>query len=93
MAKLTPEEITQHLESLTGWTQDGDTIRKTFKQPSFPAALAFVVHIGFLAEAAAHHPDMDIRYNRVTIALSTHDVGGLSEKDFALAAAIDELMI
>lgn len=93
MAKLTQEEITQHLEGLTGWTQKGDAIQKIFKQLTFPAAITFVVHVGFLAEAAGHHPDIDIRYNRVTISLTTHDAGGLSEKDFELAALIDELMI
>jgi pterin-4-alpha-carbinolamine dehydratase (EC 4.2.1.96) len=66
--------------------------RKTFKLPSFPAAIAFVTQVGFLAEAAAHHPDIDIRYNQVRLALTTHDAGGLSSKDFDLAAAIDEIM-
>jgi 4a-hydroxytetrahydrobiopterin dehydratase len=93
MAKLTEAEINEHLQKVTGWKQDGDTIQKTYKLPSFPASIAFVTHIGFLAEAAAHHPDIDIRYNKVMIGLSTHDVGGISEKDFALAADIDEIMM
>ncbi len=93
MAKLSDAEITKHLEGVTGWTQNGNMIQKVYKHPSFPAAVAFVTQVGFLAEAAAHHPDIDIRFNQVNISLSTHDVGGISEKDFKLAAEIDELMI
>jgi 4a-hydroxytetrahydrobiopterin dehydratase len=93
MAKLSETEIQEHLQQVTGWQQNGDMIQKTYKLPSFPAAVAFVTHIGFLAEAAVHHPDIDIRYNKVIIGLSTHDVGGISEKDFALAADIDEIMM
>ncbi|NJL05348.1 MAG: 4a-hydroxytetrahydrobiopterin dehydratase [Chloroflexaceae bacterium] len=93
MAKLTPEEAQSRLEALSGWTLDGDTLRKTFVQSSFPGVIAFVTHVGFLAEAANHHPDLDIRYNKLTVALSTHDAGGLTEKDFDLAAQMDELMI
>lgn len=92
MAKLTEAEIAERLEELSGWTQQDDTISKTYKLPSFPAAVAFVTHIGFLAEAAGHHPDIDIRYNKVTLALTTHDAGGLTAKDFDLAAAADEAM-
>jgi 4a-hydroxytetrahydrobiopterin dehydratase len=93
MAKLSEAEINEHLQQVTGWKQEGNAIQKTYKLPSFPAAIAFITHIGFLAEAAAHHPDIDIRYNKVLIGLSTHDVGGISEKDFALAADIDEIMM
>lgn len=92
MAKLTEAEIAERLEGLSGWVRKDDMIVKTYKMQSFPAALAFVTHVGFLAEAAAHHPDIDIRYNQVTLALTTHDVGGLSEKDFEFAAAADEVM-
>lgn len=92
MATLSEEEIAANLEGLSGWTRQGDTISKTFKMPSFPSAIAFVTHIGFLAEAAGHHPDIDIRYNRVTLVLTTHDAGGLTSKDFDLAVAADEVM-
>jgi 4a-hydroxytetrahydrobiopterin dehydratase len=78
---------------MVGWSQAGEAIQKTYKLPTFPAAIAFVTQVGFLAEAANHHPDIDIRYNAITITLSTHDVGGISEKDFDLAAAIDETMV
>jgi 4a-hydroxytetrahydrobiopterin dehydratase len=92
MSKMTDEEINEHLESMAGWKREGASIEKTFKLPTFPAAIALVTHIGFLAEAAAHHPDIDIRYNQVKISLSTHDVGGISQKDFELAGHIDELV-
>lgn len=92
MTKLNEAEIAERLEALSGWTQQNDMIVKTFKLQSFPAAIAFITHVGFLAEAAGHHPDVDIRYNKVTLALTTHDAGGLTAKDFDLAAAADEVM-
>ena len=67
----------------------GDEIVRTFECASFPDAIAFVVRIGFLAEAANHHPDLDIRWRKVRVALTTHDAGGLTTIDFDLAAAID----
>ncbi|GAB4442140.1 MAG: 4a-hydroxytetrahydrobiopterin dehydratase [Chloroflexi bacterium OHK40] len=92
MAKLSEAEITERLEQLSGWARNGEMITKTYKLPSFPAAVSFVTHVAFLAEAAGHHPDIDIRYNRVTLALTTHDAGGLTAKDFALAEQADEVM-
>jgi 4a-hydroxytetrahydrobiopterin dehydratase len=92
MTKMTEEAINEHLGKLSGWTREGDAIQKTFKLPSFPGAIAFVTHVAFLAEAAAHHPDIDIRYNKVKMSLSTHSAGGLTEKDFHLAAEMDEFM-
>lgn len=92
MAKLDDQEITTRLEALSGWARQGDAIVKTYKLPNFPAAVAFVTHVAFLAEAANHHPDIDIRYNKVTLLLSTHSDGGITEKDFALAEQADELM-
>ncbi len=92
MPKLSDDEVAAQLEALSGWARRGDEIVKTYKLASFPAAVAFVTHVAFLAEAAGHHPDIDIRYNKVTLALTTHDAGGLTEKDFALAAAADEVM-
>ena len=90
--KLNDTEIQERLGDLSGWTHGDDTIRKTFQFPSFPAAIAFVTHVGFLAEAAGHHPDIDIRWRKVLLALTTHDAGGLTEKDFDLATQIDEIM-
>jgi 4a-hydroxytetrahydrobiopterin dehydratase len=92
MSKLSEDEIAARLEDLGGWARQGDMIVKTFKLPSFAGAIAFVTHVGFLAEAANHHPDIDIRYNKVTLALVTHDKGGLTAKDFDLAARADEIM-
>jgi 4a-hydroxytetrahydrobiopterin dehydratase len=91
-AKLNDAEIERRLGDLNDWTLQDDTIHKTFRLGSFPAAIAFVTQIGFLAEAAAHHPDIDIRWRRVTLALTTHDANGLTDKDFDLAAQIDEIL-
>lgn len=73
------------------WAEVGETITRTFVFPDFAQAIGFVAAVGVLAEKAFHHPDIDIRYNRVTLALTTHDQGGLTEKDTALAAQIDQL--
>lgn len=77
------------LAELSAWERVGDEIVRTFECPAFPAAVAFVVQIGFLAEAKDHHPDLDVRWRRVKVALTTHDLGGLSDWDFELAAEID----
>ncbi len=69
-----------------GWEIDEETLRRRFVFDGFPAAIAFVVHVAFAAEAADHHPDIDVRWNKVDIALTTHDAGALTEKDTALAA-------
>ncbi len=88
--RLDDQTVSERLAGLTGWSRDGDEIRKSFERASFPAAIAFVVQVGFLAEAKNHHPDIDVRWRSVNLALTTHDVGGLSELDFDLAAQIDE---
>ncbi|OAN42801.1 MULTISPECIES: 4a-hydroxytetrahydrobiopterin dehydratase [Chloroflexus] len=92
MPRLSEAEIAEHLAQRPDWSLEDNEIVRTFRLANFPAAIAFVTHVAFLAEAAGHHPDIDIRYNRVRIALTTHDAGGLTEKDFALAAAIDEML-
>jgi 4a-hydroxytetrahydrobiopterin dehydratase len=91
-AKLSEVEIEEQLGALSGWTRQGDQIHKTFRLASFPAAIAFVTQIGFVAEAAGHHPDIDIRWRNVTLTLTTHDAGGLTAGDFDLAAQADEIM-
>jgi 4a-hydroxytetrahydrobiopterin dehydratase len=91
MPPLADAEISAALAALPGWTRDGDEIVKTFECASFPAAIAFVVQIGFLAEKADHHPDLDIRWRKVKVALSTHSAGGLTNRDFDLAAEIEAL--
>jgi 4a-hydroxytetrahydrobiopterin dehydratase len=88
--RLDDGAIGTRLAALDGWMRVGDEIRKEFERADFPSAIAFVVRIGFLAEKANHHPDIDIRWRTVHIALSTHDAGGLSALDFDFAAQIDE---
>jgi len=73
------------------WQRDGKEIVKVAKLPDFKAALTYVNRVGDLAEAANHHPDIDIRWNTVTLRLSTHSAGGLTNKDLELAAQIDGL--
>ncbi len=89
MPPLPEDRIAELLATLPGWERSGDEIVKTFELPSFPEAIAFVTRIADRAEAADHHPDLDIRYRKVRVALSTHDAGGLTDKDFDLAAEIE----
>ena len=70
-------------------TAGGKALSRTYKQPTFRAAIAFVAFVAELAEAADHHPDIDIRYSKVTLTLSTHSAGKITEKDHALIAQID----
>ncbi|MEP6623529.1 MAG: 4a-hydroxytetrahydrobiopterin dehydratase [Acidimicrobiia bacterium] len=88
-ARLEDAEIAGRMAEVPEWERMGDEIVRTFECPDFASAIAFVVRIGFLAEAKDHHPDLDIRWRRVRAALTTHDLGGLSDWDFELAAAID----
>jgi len=89
VSRLDEPAITEALRRTPGWERAGAEIRRTYRFRDFREALAFVNRVGGLAEAAGHHPDIDIRYNTVTLALTTHDAGGLSAKDFDLARAID----
>jgi 4a-hydroxytetrahydrobiopterin dehydratase len=89
--KLTRPEIDQRMKTLTGWTLDGGAIRKQYTFADFPAAIAFVDRLAPEAERADHHPDILINYYRVTLTYATHSEGGLTEKDFAGAAAADRL--
>jgi 4a-hydroxytetrahydrobiopterin dehydratase len=91
MATLADAEITARLAELSGWAREGDEIVKTFDCGTFAAAIAFVVRIGFFAERADHHPDLDIRWKRVKVALTTHDAGGLTANDFDLATQIEAI--
>jgi 4a-hydroxytetrahydrobiopterin dehydratase len=91
MAKLEKDEIRQRLKTLTGWSLDGDAIRKQFTFAGFPEAVAFVDRLAPKAQAADHHPDILINYKRVTLTYSTHSAGGLTAKDFAGAATADRL--
>ena len=87
--RLDDHDVQQALASLDGWARAGDEIVKTYECPSFADAIAFVVRVGFLAEKADHHPDLDIRWRKVKVALTTHDAGGLTESDVELAGQIE----
>ncbi len=91
MARLSEQQVNAALGGLDGWQRAGDEIRKTFQFGNFVEAIAFVNRVADAAEAANHHPDIDIRYNKVMIALTTHDDGGISDKDVALAARVEHL--
>jgi 4a-hydroxytetrahydrobiopterin dehydratase len=91
MVPLTAEQIDTQLIALPAWKVEGGQLVRTFQFEDFLAALRFVNRVAQAAEQAAHHPDIDIRYNRVRLALVTHDAGGLTGKDFQLAAKADGL--
>jgi 4a-hydroxytetrahydrobiopterin dehydratase len=80
------------MKSHPDWEIEGGELVRTFKFETFPDAVAFVNRIADLAEEAGHHPDIDIRYNRVRLALVSHDEGGLTRSDFAVAARADRLV-
>jgi 4a-hydroxytetrahydrobiopterin dehydratase len=91
MAKLTAPQIKSALVTVPEWRKKGATISRVFEFKDFPAAIKFVNKVAVLAEKAWHHPDIDIRWNKVALTLTTHDEGGLTEKDFKLAAKFDRL--
>ena len=85
---LADADITESLARLPGWRRDGDEIRARYQAEDFVAAIALVDEVALCAEAAGHHPDIDIRWNRVSFVLSTHSDGGLTAKDMSLASEI-----
>lgn len=89
-SRLSDMEISARLSGFSGWSLVGATITKTFTFAGFPDAVAFVTRLVEPAERMAHHPDLDLRYNRVVVVLSTHDQGGLTDADFILAADIEK---
>ena len=89
MATLTEEEIRAALADLPGWDLGDGEITRQFRLDSFAGAIAFVVRLSYAAEAANHHPDLDIRYSRVLVTLSTHSEGGVTAKDLDLARVIE----
>jgi 4a-hydroxytetrahydrobiopterin dehydratase len=91
MAKLIPAQIKTALSSVPDWKKKGAAITRTYQFKDFPAAIKFVNRLAKLAEKAWHHPDIDIRWNKVTLTLTTHDEGGLTQKDFDLARKFDQL--
>jgi 4a-hydroxytetrahydrobiopterin dehydratase len=92
MALLTDAQISEALKSLPDWERSGNEIVRTVRFPDFMAGIAAINRIAEAAEAADHHPDIDIRYRNVRFVLSTHDEGGLTEKDTRLARQINEMV-
>ncbi|HEX4650175.1 MAG TPA: 4a-hydroxytetrahydrobiopterin dehydratase [Granulicella sp.] len=93
MAILSGAELEQAVATLSGWTlEQGELVQhRTFKD--FPAAIHFVNRVAPLAEEAGHHPDIDIRYNRVRLALISHDAGGITERDISMAKRISGISV
>ena len=89
MAKLTPSEVEAALRDLPGWSIRNGMLVKTYKHESFPEAIVFVNAVAHLAELANHHPDIDVRYTNITLSLTTHDQGGLTERDVDLARQVE----
>jgi 4a-hydroxytetrahydrobiopterin dehydratase len=91
MPLLDDAAVETALAELAGWERRGDEIVKTFTRRDFRTAMSLVNRVADVAESAGHHPDIDIRWNKVTLALSTHSQGGLTEADFALARQIEQV--
>ena len=90
MAELLSDiEIQRDLGSLQGWSRKGDVLTRTYQFRNFAQSMEFVNRVAALAESANHHPDIDIRYSKVTLTLSTHDAGGITANDVNLARMID----
>jgi 4a-hydroxytetrahydrobiopterin dehydratase len=91
MARLSGPDLARELGTLPGWSVTDGTIRKTFAHKTFPEAIVFVNAVAQLAEVANHHPDIDIRYSNITLSLVTHDAGGITDKDVALARQVEDV--
>jgi 4a-hydroxytetrahydrobiopterin dehydratase len=91
MSVLTAAQLKTLSPLVPKWKRTGAVLKRTYAFKDFAAAMKFTHAVGRLAEKAWHHPDIDIRWNRVTLALTTHDQGGLTEKDFVLARTFDGL--
>jgi 4a-hydroxytetrahydrobiopterin dehydratase len=93
MPALTATQVRLHLKAVPNWTKRAQTISRTFKFEDFLKSIAFVNRIARKAQKLNHHPDIDIRFNKVTLNLTTHDEGGLTKKDFSLARQCDEVFL
>lgn len=91
MDRMSEAEIRKALESLPDWSETGGTIHRTFQFKDFVESMKFVNAVAGAAEANQHHPDILVRWNKVTLTLSTHDAGGITTKDFALAGKADQM--
>jgi 4a-hydroxytetrahydrobiopterin dehydratase len=92
VTRLSDDEVSQGLQDLSGWERTGDEIVRTVRFPEFMDGIRFIGRVADMAEAADHHPDIDIRYRNVRFALSTHDEGGITEKDLRLARQINDAL-
>jgi 4a-hydroxytetrahydrobiopterin dehydratase len=92
-ATFSEAEITERLRALPGWYFEQGWIRRVYKTDGWPTTLMLVNAIGYLAEAAYHHPDLAVTYARVTVKLMTHSAGGITNKDFELARQIEESIL
>ena len=90
MDHLGPEQIETNMVGLPQWSLNGDSLQRTLRFADFVGSMAFVQRVADLAEEMRHHPDIMIRYDKVTLTLTTHDAGGLTEKDFTFAKATDD---
>jgi 4a-hydroxytetrahydrobiopterin dehydratase len=91
MPALTAKQVSLHLKTVPNWSKRAHTILRTFKFEGFLKSMDFVNRIARKAQKINHHPDIDIRFNQVTLTLSTHDEGGITNKDFSLARQCDEV--
>lgn len=89
MDKLNPEQVEAKIAELPQWALNGESLQRTFNFDDFVAAIAFVNRVADLAESMQHHPDIMIRYSKVTLTLTTHDASGLTESDFSFAHSSD----
>ena len=88
--KLSDLEIRRSLTSLPGWSRRGDALTKTYSFGRFADGIRFVQQVATIADGMNHHPDIDIRYTNITFSLSTHDAGGVTQREFELARAIED---
>lgn len=92
LRKLTDDQIAQRLDGLDGWTLAGGKLHRELRFADFVSAFGFMAQVALVAEALGHHPEWSNVYARVTIDLTTHDVGGISDRDFAFATRVDALL-
>lgn len=89
--KLNTDEVQKLLNTVPGWELKNAELQRSFSLPTFPASIFFVNAVAHIAETLQHHPDISISYDKVTLSVSTHSAGGITEKDFALAQKVNEL--
>ncbi len=93
MSLLSPSELNQSAQSLASWQVHPEALQRTFEFVDFVAAMRFVNHVAAAAESQGHHPDIDIRYNRVLLRIYSHDSGGVTARDVQLAQTIDQIAL